>query len=310
MPKRISLQEYMNRLRRAYPEGNLEPLNYTTISNPVDIRCNDCGKVHHYTKARFAITSLTCCFNSNEKKIKRVLEWLDSSEDFEFIKRLDSTHILVRHLPCGNIFKKNISQFFSCPEACLFCKPQGMNGRSTLEEAQEILDARFFGELELLQYNGRHEKCLYRCTKCGQIFKQKFDCLLGSSGCPKCDRKVSLGERMMKKILEQDNIIFRQQVRVKELGLQRFDFGIYLNKDDIEPYYFIEVQGQQHFRPVEPWGGEEALLKTHELDEKKRQYCKSRHIPLFEIIYDNQKLINLDILPFDTTTISAQESRG
>lgn len=309
MAKRISEAEFKFRLKRAYPDADLEVINYTAISNPVDIKCKGCGKEFHFKKADRAITNLRCCFNDGVRKLDRIIDWLNKSEDFEYIKQIDGEYILIKHVPCGNIFKKNIQKFWLCPEACSHCDTQRSKLTLSVYDAQKVLDKRFFGDIKLVQYNGRHEKCLYRCSRCNRIFKQKFDCLLGSSGCPKCDRQTSLGEKKMRKLLQKAGLIFREQVRVEELPRQRFDFAVYLNKDDDEPYYFIEVQGQQHYEPVDYWGGEKAFADIEERDERKRKYCKKYHIPLYEIVYQSKKFKNLDILPFDTTTISAQESR-
>ena len=47
----------------------------------------------------------------------------------------------------------------------------------------------------------------------------------------------------------------------------------------------IEYQGIQHYRPVEFFGGEEALLQRQELDRQKRQLCEENHVRLIEWPY-------------------------
>ena len=48
----------------------------------------------------------------------------------------------------------------------------------------------------------------------------------------------------------------------------------------------IEYQGIQHYRPVEFFGGEEALLARQELDQRKRQLCAENDVRLIEWPYD------------------------
>ena len=48
----------------------------------------------------------------------------------------------------------------------------------------------------------------------------------------------------------------------------------------------IEYQGIQHYRPIDFFGGEEALAQRQELDRQKRQLCKENHIRLIEWPYD------------------------
>ena len=48
----------------------------------------------------------------------------------------------------------------------------------------------------------------------------------------------------------------------------------------------IEYQGIQHYRPVEFFGGQEALLQRQELDETKRRLCGEHGVRLIEWSYD------------------------
>jgi hypothetical protein len=42
----------------------------------------------------------------------------------------------------------------------------------------------------------------------------------------------------------------------------------------------IEYQGEQHFIPIDAWGGDDALEKTQQRDEEKRRRCESKGIKL------------------------------
>jgi hypothetical protein len=305
MANKVSFKEYEKRFKTAHPECDVEIRKYTAIIRPVDIYCKKCGKIKHYKNGNRAITGYSCCENKNEKKAERVKRWLNQSKDFEFISQPNSEYVIVKHNVCGNSYKKNIGKFFSCPEACSYCNSRKDNLSSSLEHAQKIIDDIFLGQIKLLNYKGRHERLHYRCMKCNQIFTQRFDCLIKSAGCPKCDKRQSQGEKKMKKILINNNINFKEQVGVNDLPMQRFDFAFYDDTGSLLGY--IEVQGEQHYHPVKFWGGEEGFKKQQERDEKKRKYCKENNIPLYEIIYDKE-LLNLDILPFSSTTIPAKGS--
>jgi hypothetical protein len=50
----------------------------------------------------------------------------------------------------------------------------------------------------------------------------------------------------------------------------------------------IEYQGQQHYIPIELWGGEEGLKDLRARDAKKRELCNARGVKLLEIRYDEQ----------------------
>jgi hypothetical protein len=47
----------------------------------------------------------------------------------------------------------------------------------------------------------------------------------------------------------------------------------------------IEYQGQQHFHPIDAWGGEEALKNVQERDARKAQICKDKGVTLITIDY-------------------------
>jgi hypothetical protein len=306
MAKKISFQEYQRRFNTAHPECDVEIRNYTAIIKPVEIYCKKCGKVHYYKNGNRAITGYSCCEKHDKRKIDKVKEWLDNNQDFDFVSQPDCEHVIVKHHVCGNTYKKDIGKFFSCPEACSYCNSRKNNLSSSLEHAQKLIDEIFLGQIKLLNYNGRHSRLHYRCLKCNQIFVSRFDGLLVSTGCPKCDRKQSLGEQKMKKMLIKNNLNFKEQVVLDGLPRLRFDFAIYDDNNNL--LYLIEVQGTQHYTPVEFWGGEEGLKKQQERDQKKRDYCQKNNIPLYEIDYKDKKLLNLDILPFSSTTIPAKGS--
>jgi hypothetical protein len=42
----------------------------------------------------------------------------------------------------------------------------------------------------------------------------------------------------------------------------------------------IEYQGEQHFTPIDAWGGDDALKKTQKMDEEKRRRCECKGIKL------------------------------
>ena len=80
-----------------------------------------------------------------------------------------------------------------------------------------------------------------------------------------------------------------QHGKPKFLGRQHFDIWI----PDIK--VAIEYQGEQHYTPIEVFGGEEGYKKNLERDEQKRIKCLENGIKLFEVTPDYilENLINL-----------------
>lgn len=74
----------------------------------------------------------------------------------------------------------------------------------------------------------------------------------------------------------------------------KFDFAIFDNEDKIQ--LLIEYNGEQHYTPIEKWGGEEKLAIQQERDTRKIEYCKNNNIPLLVIPYWEYDRINLEYI--------------
>ncbi len=84
----------------------------------------------------------------------------------------------------------------------------------------------------------------------------------------------------------------RQSPIVVDNHRYRFDTEV---KIDGRPCY-IEYDGEQHFRPVSIFGGQEGFNRTREADITKNRYCYQNNIPLLRISYkdkgDIEKLVS------------------
>ena len=73
----------------------------------------------------------------------------------------------------------------------------------------------------------------------------------------------------------------RREASPAWLGQQRLD--IYFP----ELALAIEHQGEQHYYPIEVFGGEQAFVKTQERDERKRALCRRNGVTVIEIRFDD-----------------------
>ena len=65
-----------------------------------------------------------------------------------------------------------------------------------------------------------------------------------------------------------------------------FDFTLYINNEWIGS---IEYNGQQHYHPVDIFGGESAFRRQVEYDKRKLFYCLNRGVPILQMSYDYPK---------------------
>lgn len=110
------------------------------------------------------------------------------------------------------------------------------------------------------------------------------------TGCPKCNS--SFGERTIEKWLSENNIEYTKEhsyldLLGNKLGKLRFDFFL-LKKHNL----LIEYDGQQHFKPIKQFGGEEYLKQLIIHDNIKNEYAMINKINLLRISYSEIKNIN------------------
>lgn len=72
----------------------------------------------------------------------------------------------------------------------------------------------------------------------------------------------------------------RREASPKWLGQQRLD--IYIP----ELALAIEHQGEQHYRPIDVFGGEPAFANTQKRDQRKRALCEGNNVTVVEVRYD------------------------
>lgn len=105
-----------------------------------------------------------------------------------------------------------------------------------------------------------------------------------------CGCIISQYEKQIQRILNDNKIEYKQQYSFPDLvsdnkRVLRFDFAIFKNK---ELAYLIEFQGQQHYKSVPGWGGEEKFQLQKKYDQKKINYCENNNIPLVILTYKDK----------------------
>ena len=120
-------------------------------------------------------------------------------------------------------------------------------------------------------YVNTYTKVVITCPKHGDFFQLPHNHLKGY-GCPKC--KLSQLEKEVETILSETNTEFEQQKKFKWLGRQSLDF--YLPKYNIA----IECQGEQHFKPINHFGGIKKFNYTIALDKQKQRLCNENGVKL------------------------------
>lgn len=190
-------------------------------------------------------------------------------------------------LTCGTIYNKTGENFLSktTKSICKQCFPTQPN---TLKEYKLPEEYEYMED-----YKGMYNKVLVRHKKCGFIWKITPNNIKLGKGCPKCNKKISKGEQKIIKWCEENNIKFETQVPLKMEG-HNLVLDFYLPKYDL----YIEYNGEQHYHPVEYFGGEEKFKKQIELDKIKVNFLKNKLLVISYLDFEN-----IESILYNSTTI-------
>lgn len=133
------------------------------------------------------------------------------------------------------------------------------------------------------QYISSKVKLTITCYKHGEFTMTPNAHLACRQGCPRC--KESKGETRIRKFLQSSGIEFIQEYKIPG-SLFRYDFMINDSKT------LIEFQGQQHFKPVERFGGVDAYRETRRRDALKQRLALENGFvllrPSFKMLKENR----------------------
>lgn len=175
-------------------------------------------------------------------------------------------------------------------------------------EYQVFLDAKFgVGEFFVIgPYKNTNTPCKIR-HKCGYVYatapKYLIDERRIESKCKFCRslEQISRGEKIITNVLKNHNIPYDFQYVFEDCRDKKplpFDFAVYTDSTKSTIKAIVEFDGEQHFKSVEAWGGDEKLLYTKRHDAIKDFYCFHNNIPLLRIPFIAIKYIEPILLDF------------
>lgn len=178
--------------------------------------------------------------------------------------------VLAGHCGCKKCHSEKISSTLS---------------KSPKEYIDEVAEINPFILIEE-NYINSHTSILHRCLLDNYRWYAKPNNILSGRGCPKCNQ--SKGERKISTWLYQNSISYKYQhifEHCKDKKPLPFDFYL--------PYYniVIEFDGEQHFRSIDFFGGEEKFQLQQKHDKIKDEFCKNNGITLLRIPYFDYDLI-------------------
>lgn len=219
----------------------------------------------------------------NETKIKQICEEkeLEILNAYRTIKSGYKRIYLTTKCKMGHITEKDLFVLLS-GRGCSKCQGINLTKEEALKDAKNIL--KFKNNVELIDIKKRKKEWWYnlKCTKHNIKYWQSRSNCGYYNGCPECNNHSSKGEDKIRKYLKSTNIDFIEQYKFKNCkNVNPLPFDFYVPSLNLT----IEYDGEQHYKPVDFFGGEEGFLYRQQNDKIKTQYCKDNNIKLIRIPY-------------------------
>lgn len=291
-------KEQLNQeLQKNFP--NLEIIgDYLGANEKTLIKCNNCGH-EWYAIPRSVKSSKHGCpkcgyLKANYEKAFNYFINKYSSEKYELIEFESCHKVTVKCKICGAIRTTTADNIYryGCPNCSLIkgSQVQRLTKEQFINNSIKVHGTFYdYSKAEVIDYN---TKVCIICPKHGEFWQSPRKHYGDKCGCPKC--ASSHGERLICQILNDLNINYQYQVKIKN-PYNDNNFIIDFKIDNI----IIEYNGQQHYTPVEHFGGELRFQQQKQRDEYLKRYCEDYNIKLLEIPYTyTEKEIKAKIIEF------------
>ena len=191
--------------------------------------------------------------------------------------------------PCGNTFKTTLNNFKrQNKRKCDDCNSNLLD----YGDVKQYIESNSNCKLLSTEYKGIDKRMKFLC-ECGEVFETSLNSFKHANKrqCYICGNATSSRERETLKYLKDKRINFLSEYSFSDcrnIHPLPFDFAIF--NDDKEILFLIEIDGEQHYYPVNFGGCSDQIatkqhLKAKRNDRIKSRYCKSHNIPLLRIPY-------------------------
>ena len=291
MSKRLTQEEVLERFVKIHgSKYDYSKVRFVNVDEKVCIICPEhgefwqtpykhinrkqgCPKCGHLRTDNFKRRTL-------EEVVKLAKETHKNMYDYSLIKEYKNSKekvpiICSKHGVFFQSFEKHILQKEKCPRCS-----RKLTTEEFIKKAKEIHGNKY--DYSLVDYNGSEKNIKIICSKHG-VFEQTPHQHLKRSGCQKC--LASRGENKIRDFLSKENIVFEEQKRFN--GFKKYPYDFFIPSENL----LIEYNGEQHYEPVEYFGGVNQLTKQQNNDKVKEKYARDNGYKLLTIPYWDYKII-------------------
>ena len=271
---------------------------YKDARTKITCRHNKCGNVWKISPDNFfrgkRCPECQARLNASKRRnsLKRVKELIREKGEGDFIYLSgyvnSKSKVKLKHLKCGQTVTKPFATIYSGITCnCETADRNIVDFKSTGDriqckaDFQRYIDKYNTGEYVIIgKYTKSTQPILLKHVECGNLTEISPHNFKNGVRCKKCNEYR--GERRVKEFLLSKGVFFEEQVRFDDCRYKKpLPFDFYLPTMNT----LIEFDGEQHFQPIEHWGGERSFLEIQKRDKIKTDFCKSKSITLIRIKY-------------------------
>lgn len=244
------------------PKNHLTKMSYHTWKRN-QYKCKECGKEEAGNKQKLSYDYIKSKFEERKYKLLST-EYKNKKTKLEF--------------ECPNNHKGTISfdSFYYANSICVECAG---SKKHTIDSIKKILKKDNF-ELISTEYKDNKEKLQMKCNN-GHLINLRLNDFITGYRCKFCVETI--GEKKISYYLKncKHNIKFDTEYKFNDCkNIKCLPFDFFVNK-----HFLIEYDGEQHFKSINFFGGEEGYKLRQINDKIKTQYCIDKKIPLLRISF-------------------------
>lgn len=314
-PKKILKDCEPDFLKKEFEKRNLIMLDeYQNVKQQIRYICNNHKGIIQTTTASNLFNKTACPLCTKENKGKEMFERVRNKciqKNYTFIEIYynDKNIPYLKYICNKHSDKERIIAVrdLNHGSSCYECGLDKL--RKAFKFSYSFIKSEFEKEgykLISKTYKNAHQELQYVCDKHPNIVQTTtYDYFKQGARCKYCVG-ASSGELKLQNYLEKNNIPFIKQKSFKDCKIINalcFDFAIIDNYTDRNILGLIEVDGAQHFEPVDFAGkGKEWATERFEFTQKsdniKNEYCVKNNLELLRINYSNSEILESEVNDF------------
>ncbi|GGD29683.1 hypothetical protein [Pontibacillus salipaludis] len=282
-------------------EGNEYSIEspYISAKDPIKLFHKRCGRVIETTPDSFLQPTrgkvIGRCRYCSDKWKRNTNDFINEvnflyGSEFEVLDEYKGRHenIVIKHHVCGNIFPVRPRHFLDQKSYCKYCNKKVSKTNEMFKTEVKELVGTLYTFLD--EYVDAKTLIRVQHSTCKEVYLVTPDNFLRNRRCPTChsNSQDSKGQRLIRDFLKFNNIPFIEEYKDSDCKNQRplrFDFAVFDTQNKRNLLMLIEFDGEQHFKPVDYFGGDEAYMSQVENDSIKDNFAKRTKIPLLRIPY-------------------------